>query len=96
MAQCKFEGCTKRAFKDHDGYCIDHHLVMLHRRTFENIAKKDPDRAKFFKYLRVQESGKYNMIMDANAAAQEAELSLDDYFYVIKNYSELRKRYITQ
>lgn len=43
----------------------------------------------FKSYRRVQESGKYNMIMDASYAANEAGLSMDKYLYIIKNFNLL-------
>lgn len=48
----------------------------------------------FLRYVEVQNSGIYNMVMDARAAANEIGISLDDYFLIIKNYSELRERYL--
>lgn len=47
----------------------------------------------FLKYEAVRQSGKYNMIMDAAQAMIEADLTKDEYFYVIHNYSDLKERY---
>lgn len=47
----------------------------------------------FDKYERVRRSGRFNMIMDAAEAAYYAGLSIDDYCWVLNNYSELKKKY---
>lgn len=40
-------------------------------------------------YEKVRASGRFNMIMEGNAAAKSAGLSRDEYIFVIENYSEL-------
>jgi len=45
-------------------------------------------KAKFFSYYRVQMSGRYNMIMEAKAAMNDAHLTEDEYFEIINNYSK--------
>lgn len=47
----------------------------------------------FEAYVSVQMSGKYNMLMNAHEAADEAGLSIADYMAIIKNYSELKKKF---
>lgn len=42
------------------------------------------------RYEKVREEGKFNMITEAWDAAEEAELTIDQYKYVIENYSDLR------
>ena len=48
---------------------------------------------KFKKYVAVQYSGIYNMLMDANNAMGMAELSKEDYWYIIEHYKELKEQY---
>lgn len=52
-----------------------------------------PTREQFEAYVKVQRSGRWNMIMDAKNAAREAGLDLDIYFAVIKNYSKLAAKF---
>lgn len=47
----------------------------------------------FKRYEAVRVSGKFNMIMNAREAAAEAELSFDDYMFIINHYSELYKKF---
>lgn len=42
------------------------------------------------RYEEVRSGGDYNMIMDAAEAAEEAGLTMDQYKYVINNYSSLQ------
>ena len=51
-------------------------------------------REQFLAYRRVQESGRYNMVMEWREAASASGLTKDQYFAVINNYSELYKQYI--
>lgn len=55
----------------------------------ENITKEE-----FLSYERVRTEGKYNMIMDAKLAMQEAELTPEKYSLIIKYYSELAEKYM--
>ena len=48
------------------------------------------------KYERVRRSGRFNMITEANYAAAVAGLTLEDYIFVIKNYSKLKEQYETE
>ncbi len=52
-----------------------------------------PTKEQFLAYRKVQESGKYNMLMDAEAAAAEAGLDMKTYRLVILNYEGLRLKY---
>lgn len=47
----------------------------------------------FRKYERVRQEGKYNMITDAVMAAQEANLTLSEYQWVLCHYNELNDKY---
>lgn len=47
----------------------------------------------FDAYVAVQRSGKYNMIMDADATADDADLDIDTYYGIIKNYGALVSKY---
>lgn len=48
----------------------------------------------FLRYEKVRLSGKYNMIMDSEAARTEAYLSKEEYLEIIKQYSVYKKMYI--
>ena len=45
----------------------------------------------FYRYELVRRSGKYNMIMEAEAAAKAANLDLLIYCQVIRNYEQLKQ-----
>ena len=47
----------------------------------------------FKKYEEIRKSGRYNMVMDAGAVAAEMGCQLQQYAYILKNYSELKERY---
>ena len=47
----------------------------------------------FLAYEKVRQSGKYNMVMEAAGAKQYAELTWDEYWEIIKDYSELKKKF---
>jgi len=48
----------------------------------------------FDAFERVRSEGKYNMVMNAQDAAEDADLSMDDYWTIIKNYTELREKFV--
>lgn len=48
----------------------------------------------FMAYRKVQQTGKYNMMMDAVRAAQEAGLSYDTYMDILWNYTTLYNRFM--
>jgi hypothetical protein len=43
----------------------------------------------FDRYVRVQKSGKFNMLTDSRRAQAAARLSRDAYWFVVENYSAL-------
>ncbi len=45
---------------------------------------------KFLRYEKVRLSGKYNMLTESEQARKEAQLSREDYLYIIMNYSDLK------
>jgi hypothetical protein len=53
---------------------------------------QDITKEQFEAYNKVRETGKYNMVMDANDAAKEAGLSMDQYWEIIKKYDKLYKK----
>ena len=52
-----------------------------------------PSREEFAAYRKVQDSGKYNMIMNAQEAAAEAGLSMKAYKLCVLNYTTLLLKY---
>ena len=52
-----------------------------------------PTKEQFEAYVKVQRSGKYNMIMDWRVAAKEAGLDSMTYMIIISYYSDLKKLY---
>ena len=52
-----------------------------------------PSREEFAAHRKVQDSGKYNMIMNAQEAAAEAGLSMKTYKLCILNYTTLLLKY---
>lgn len=48
---------------------------------------------KFLAYYRVQMSGKYNMIMEATAAMNDAGLTTEEYFDIINNYNKYYNKF---
>ena len=61
--------------------------------NFDPITKDDITKEMFDSYRRVQMGGKYNMIMDAEKARRDANLGMDEYMMIIKNYSEFSKKF---
>ena len=49
--------------------------------------------AMFKRYLRVQHSGKYNMIMEAHHAMLMASLTREEYMDIIKNYEAYYRKW---
>ena len=56
---------------------------------FSNYYNSD----KFKRYLKVQQSGQYNMITEATQAANSAGLTLEEYKDIIRNYNMYKKLY---
>ena len=52
------------------------------------------DKQTFLDYEAARQSGEFNMIMDAHLVMQQYGISKEDYWYIIKNYSELAKKYL--
>jgi methionine salvage enolase-phosphatase E1 len=44
----------------------------------------------FDHYLKIQKSGKYNMITDARYVIAEIGCTFDEYVFMIENYKELK------
>lgn len=51
---------------------------------------------KFLRYEEVRKSGEFNMITEANQAMDYANLSEDDYWDIIKNYSEYKEMFLKE
>lgn len=49
--------------------------------------------AAFKKYKEVQESGEYNMIMDAPKVMEITGLTKQEYIYIIQNYRQLVNKF---
>ncbi len=49
---------------------------------------------KFESYRRVQSSGLYNMVMQANYAMEDAGLTKNEYWDIIKHYGEYYNKYV--
>ena len=62
--------------------------------------KQQTMREKFIAYLQVQQEGKFNMFDPiAHHCVEELcglEVSLEDYVYMMRNYTELYNQYIEQ
>lgn len=52
------------------------------------------DKSTFLSYEEARQSGEFNMIMDAHRVMSIYGISKDDYWYIIKNYTELAKKYL--
>lgn len=51
---------------------------------------------KFLRYEEVRKSGEFNMITEANQAMDYANLNEDDYWDIIKNYSEYKEMFLKE
>ena len=47
----------------------------------------------FLRYVRIQKGGKYNMLTEWVDACREADLTEEQYFKIIKKYSDLKEKY---
>ena len=79
------KGCKGKDCKDDTAKQTERRLNPV---SVDAITKDD-----FDAYVAVQRSGKYNMIMDADAAADDADLDIDTYYGIIKNYGALVSKY---
>lgn len=52
------------------------------------------DKLTFLSYEEARQSGEFNMIMDAHLVMRSYGITMEDYWYIIKNYSELAKKYL--
>lgn len=48
---------------------------------------------KFKRYVTIQYSGMYNMIVDAHKVMEATSIKLDDYIYIQEHYNELKTNY---
>ena len=55
-----------------------------------------PTKEDFEAYRKVQNSGNFNMITEADKAARTAGLDIGTYFEVIRNYNSLAQMYIAE
>lgn len=60
----------------------------------DGLADLPEDLKNWIKYERVRMSGKYNMVTEAGYASYEANLSMEDYREVQKNYTDLAMKAI--
>ena len=47
----------------------------------------------FKRYVAVQYSGMYNMFVQGYQVMELTEIELEDYFYIMDNYSKLKEQY---
>lgn len=52
------------------------------------------DKITFLSYEEARQSGEFNMIMDAHKVQKEYGITSKDYWYIVKNYTELAKKYL--
>ena len=52
------------------------------------------DKTTFLSYEEARQSGEFNMIMDAHQVQKEYGITSEDYWYIVKNYTELAKKYL--
>lgn len=53
----------------------------------------DKDKRDFINFEDIRESGKYNMVTDADIIASKIDVSMDRYIWIIENYSKLNELY---
>lgn len=51
------------------------------------------DKELFKRYVGVQYSGIYNMFMQGYEVMKLINCDVDDYFYILNNYNELKEKY---
>ena len=72
-------------------FCIlKNHLTL---KTMKTLPIDKITKDMFDSYRQVQMAGRWNMIMEARFAQASAGLSEDAYWSIIKNYSELKKKF---
>ena len=52
------------------------------------------DKLIFLSYEEARQSGEFNMIMDAHLVMREFGIAKEDYWYIIKHYEQLAKKYL--
>lgn len=57
------------------------------------MANSEITKEEFDAFNRVRDEGKYNMVMDADKAAEAAGLSRDKWFKIIQNYGDLWSKF---
>ena len=73
------------------------HEEKQHLRNLEQqIAKYTQMEEKFLRYEEVRKSGQFNMITEAKHAMDYANLNEDDYWDIIKNYSEYKEMFLKE
>lgn len=75
----------------------------LNKEELEHLKKLEQQMAlvsqmedKFLRYEEVRKSGEFNMITEANQAMDYANLNEDDYWDIIKNYSEYKEMFLKE
>ena len=48
----------------------------------------------FLKYEAARQTGKFNMVMDAQEVMKRYHISKENYIRILQNYSELHKKYL--
>lgn len=56
-------------------------------------SEKTITKEQFLRYVKIQKGGKYNMLTEWVDACREADLTEEQYFKIIKNYSDLKEKY---
>lgn len=51
------------------------------------------DETKFKRYEAVRNEGAYNMVLDAEEVMSKAGLSSEEYWYIVCNYRDLKKKF---
>ena len=70
---------------------IDGHywLILGSKSTFIELSDRVYHAIIFSRFIKVQVKGNYNMFTEGGSAAKDANLSLEEYTYVLQNYKEL-------
>ena len=67
-------------------------FLAIIRNFQRNIFKMD--KLTFLSYEEARQSGEFNMIMDAHLVMREFGIAKEDYWYIIKHYEQLVKKYL--
>ena len=52
------------------------------------------DKLTFLSYEEARQSGEFNMITDAHLVMRKLGIAKEDYWYIIKHYEQLVKKYL--